>query len=176
MVWYHPWHMNTSAQQIPPCKMMLWHWGHLGLLRGRSIPKNPPGAGLQLPWLMAGGCRALLSLPMASGEQRGGMCTKLYPPSACPTWMVTMRGSGCRVFAPPSMAIPRVGALLDTRIRHEVGSRSPGCGQTAGLPREARHHLPAALPRSAGGQMPTPGSHPNPQQVRKGLGRSTAAL
>lgn len=44
------------------------------------------------------------------------------------TWMVTMRGSGCRVFAPPSMAMPKVGALLDTRIRHDVGSRSPGCG------------------------------------------------
>lgn len=55
------------------------------------------------------------------------MCIKFFPFSACPTWMVTMRGSGCRVFAPPSMAIPKVGALLDTRIRHDVGSRSPGC-------------------------------------------------
>lgn len=31
--------------------------------------------------------------------------------------MVTMRGKGCRVLAPPSIAIPSVLALLTTRMR-----------------------------------------------------------
>jgi len=36
--------------------------------------------------------------------------------------MVTMRGNGCRVLAPPSMAIPRVLAFFITRTR--VGGAS----------------------------------------------------
>lgn len=44
------------------------------------------------------------------------------------TWMVTIRGSGWRVLAPPSMAMPKVAALFVTRTRVDVGSRSPGCG------------------------------------------------
>lgn len=45
------------------------------------------------------------------------------------TWLtciVTIRGSGCRVLAPPSMAIPRVLALFATLTSVEVGSNSPG--------------------------------------------------
>lgn len=75
-------------------------------------------------------------------------CAGSCPLPAHPTWMVTMRGSGCRVLAPPSMAMPKVGALLDTRIRHDVGSRSPGCGDRwqhcLGGP---GHRVPALLPR-----------------------------
>ena len=37
--------------------------------------------------------------------------------------MVTMRGSGCRVLAPPSMAIPRVLVFFITRTRVEGTSR-----------------------------------------------------
>lgn len=67
-------------------------------------------------------------LSPACPGRRGLGGARSCPMPARPTWMVTMRGSGCRVFAPPSMAMPKVGALLDTRIRHDVGSRSPGCG------------------------------------------------
>lgn len=42
------------------------------------------------------------------------------------TCIVTIRGSGCRVLAPPSMAMPRVLALFGTLTRVEVGSNSPG--------------------------------------------------
>jgi len=129
---------------------------------------------------------------------RGGTCIEFFPFSARPTWMVTMRGSGCRVFAPPSMAIPKVGALLDTRIRHDVGSRSPGCGErrqrcrgspgTACLPRSLGHGPTAG--RFTHGRLPwdrdshstgrcslTPDTHdPSRVQVWKGLGRSGAAL
>jgi len=41
--------------------------------------------------------------------------------------MVTMRGRGWRVFAPPSIAMPRVLALFATLTREEVGSNRPGC-------------------------------------------------
>lgn len=39
---------------------------------------------------------------------------------------MTIRGSGWRVLAPPSMAIPRVLALFATLTSVEVGSNSPG--------------------------------------------------
>lgn len=42
------------------------------------------------------------------------------------TWMVTMRGNGWRVLAPPSMAMPRVLALLATLTSVDVGSNRPG--------------------------------------------------
>jgi len=46
---------------------------------------------------------------------------------SAPTWMVTMRGSGWRVLAPPSMAMPSVVALFATLTSWEVGSSRPGC-------------------------------------------------
>lgn len=42
------------------------------------------------------------------------------------TWMVTIRGNGWRVLAPPSMAMPRVLALLATLTSVDVGSNRPG--------------------------------------------------
>ena len=47
-------------------------------------------------------------------------------PYCCPTWMVTIRGRGWRVLAPPSMAIPSVVALFPTLTSWEVGSSRPG--------------------------------------------------
>lgn len=44
--------------------------------------------------------------------------------------MVTMRGRGWRVLAPPSMAMPRVLALFATLTSVEVGSKRPGCKKT----------------------------------------------
>lgn len=126
------------------------------------------------------------------------MCIEFFPFSACPTWMVTMRGSGCRVFAPPSMAIPKVGALLDTRMRHDVGSRSPGCGErrqrcrgrpgTICLPRSldrgptagrfTHSRLPWERDRHAACScsLTSDIQDPNHVQVWKGSGRSRAAL
>lgn len=43
------------------------------------------------------------------------------------TCMVTMRGRGWRVLAPPSIAIPSVLALFGTRTRVDMGSSRPGC-------------------------------------------------
>lgn len=42
------------------------------------------------------------------------------------TCIVTIRGNGWRVLAPPSMAIPRVLALFATLTSVEVGSNRPG--------------------------------------------------
>lgn len=42
------------------------------------------------------------------------------------TCIVTIRGNGWRVLAPPSMAIPRVLALFATLTSVEVGSSRPG--------------------------------------------------
>lgn len=53
--------------------------------------------------------------------------------------MVTIRGNGWRVLAPPSMAMPRVLALLGTRTRQDVGSKRPGCGQWRGGVRKRKH-------------------------------------
>lgn len=47
----------------------------------------------------------------------------------CSSWLtciVTIRGSGWRVLAPPSMAIPRVLAVFATLTSVAVGSKSPG--------------------------------------------------
>lgn len=163
-------HMNTAAQQIPPKQHDALVLGTFGIIKGQIHPQKSPWG--RAAAAVADGRRLQGSPEPAhsDGEQQGGMCAELFLASACPTWMVTMRGSGCRVFAPPSMAIPRVGALLDTRIRHEVGSRSPGCGQTAGLPREPGHPLPAVLPRLAQGPMLTPGSHPKTWAGQEGRG------
>lgn len=163
-------HMNTAAQQIPPKQHDALVLGTFGIIKGQIHPQKSPWG--RAAAAVADGRRLQGSPEPAhsDGEQRGGMRAELFPASACPTWMVTMRGSGCRVFAPPSMAIPRVGALLDTRIRHEVGSRSPGCGQTAGLLREPGHPLPAVLPRLAKGPMLTPGSHPKTWAGQEGRG------
>lgn len=38
------------------------------------------------------------------------------------TWIVTMRGKGCRVLAPPSIATPRVLALFSTRTKRAVAT------------------------------------------------------
>lgn len=48
------------------------------------------------------------------------------------TWMVTMRGNGWRVLAPPSMAMPRVLALLATLTSVDVGSNRPGYNRRNG--------------------------------------------
>lgn len=38
------------------------------------------------------------------------------------TWIVTMRGKGCRVLAPPSIATPRVLAFFSTRTKRAVAT------------------------------------------------------
>ncbi|KAJ3582896.1 hypothetical protein NHX12_000127 [Muraenolepis orangiensis] len=53
-----------------------------------------------------------------------------------PTWMVTMRGRGWRVLAPPSMAMPSVAALLGTLTSWDVGSNRPGYGKRERTHRE----------------------------------------
>lgn len=48
------------------------------------------------------------------------------------TWMVTIRGKGCRVLAPPSIAMPRVLAFFTTctRVVLRTGTGEPVCWDT----------------------------------------------
>lgn len=48
------------------------------------------------------------------------------------TWMVTIRGKGCRVLAPPSIAMPRVLAFFTTctRVALRTGTGEPVCWDT----------------------------------------------
>lgn len=74
----------------------------------------------------------VLALLLSYLASNGGPQERLHPifcipnPWICLTWTVTILGKGCRVLAPPSMAMPKVGALFVTRIRWEVGASRPG--------------------------------------------------
>lgn len=71
---------------------------------------------------MLAGCMQCLS----RGDPGAGIILNIMLLSSRLACIVTIRGSGWRVLAPPSTAIPSVVALFATLTSVEVGSNRPG--------------------------------------------------